>query len=324
MTTTTTRRDLLKWSGLAMGVALLPNALRPSAVFAEGTAQRKRSIRLAHLTDMHIQPEKAAGEGVAACLQHVQGLDDRPELILTGGDTIMDSAGQNYDRTKLQWDLWKSVLKAECSLPVRSCLGNHDVWGWYKKGSKTTGSEPRWGKQWACDEFGIAKPYYSFDQAGWHFVLLDSIFPNEQTTYEGRLDDEQFAWLESDLAATPATTPVLVMSHIPILAACAIACRNADKDLEPFDLHGNTHTDQPKIRDLFLKHSNVKLCLSGHMHQQDRVDYRGVTYVCNGAVCGDWWKGEHIGTKPGYAVVDLFDDGTFANQYVEFGWKARA
>jgi len=83
MTTTTTRRDLLKWSGLAMGAALIPNALRPSAAFAEATAQRKRSIRLAHLTDMHIQPEKAAGEGVAACLQHVQGLADKINALET-------------------------------------------------------------------------------------------------------------------------------------------------------------------------------------------------------------------------------------------------
>jgi len=51
------------------------------------------------------------------------------------------------------------------------------------------------------------------------------------------------------------------------------------------------HVDAAKIKDLFAKHKNVKLCLSGHLHLVDRVDYNGVTYLCDGAVCGGWWKG---------------------------------
>ena len=44
-------------------------------------------------------------------------------------------------RTQLQWDLWKSVLKNECSLPIESCIGNHDIWGWHRRHAHTRGDE---------------------------------------------------------------------------------------------------------------------------------------------------------------------------------------
>ncbi len=83
------------------------------------------------------------------------------------------------------------------------------------------------------------------------------------------------------------------------------------------------HIDARRIKDLFLKHPNVRLCLSGHIHLVDRVEYLGVTYLCNGAVSGGWWKGANQECNPGYGLVDLYDDGTFENRYVEFPWKPR-
>ena len=42
-------------------------------------------------------------------------------------------------------------------------------------------------------------------------------------------------------------------------------------------------SDVKKLKDLFLRHPYVKLALSGHMHQVDRVNYQGVNYICGGA-----------------------------------------
>jgi 3',5'-cyclic-AMP phosphodiesterase len=72
-----------------------------------------------------------------------------------------------------------------------------------------------------------------------------------------------------------------------------------------------------------LKHPNVKLCLSGHTHLVDRLDYTGVSYFCNGAVSGAWWKGAWQGCEPGYALVNLYDDGSFEREYVVYGAKAK-
>jgi hypothetical protein len=68
----------------------------------------------------------------------------------------------------------------------------------------------------------------------------------------------------------------------------------------------------------------VKVCLSGHIHLVDRVDYLGVSYLCNGAVSGAWWKGPNQEFGNGYAIVDLFPDGAFTSTYHQFDWRAQS
>jgi 3',5'-cyclic AMP phosphodiesterase CpdA len=178
------RREFLTWSGAALAGATLasvPFVAGNRAVAADSAsspAQRKRSLRLAHLTDIHVQPELAAGNGMAAALMHAQSLSDPPELILTGGDMVMDVLGVDATRATTQWDLWQKVIKQECSLPVKNCIGNHDVWGWNKTASKTSGKEPGWGKQQSIDKLALPARYYRFDHRGWRFLVLDSIFPD--------------------------------------------------------------------------------------------------------------------------------------------------
>ena len=321
------RRTLL---GASVAGALAADTLTCAA--AEAPVGRKRLLRVAHLTDIHIQPERQAAHGLEACFAHVQAPcealpGDPPDLVITGGDTVMDAMDADEARTRLQWDLWRKAKADHCSLEVRSVLGNHDVWGWGKSKAKTTGDEPLYGKRYACEQFGRALPYESFDKGAWHVVLLDSTFPHNES-YVGRLDDGQFDWLTRDLAAVPATTPVLVVSHIPILSVYPLATgvANVEKNGRPgFQVSGQlVHTDHARLQTLFAKHPNVKACLSGHLHVVEQVDHAGVRYLCNGAVSSGWWRGRHRGTDFGYAAVDLFDNGTVEARYVPYGWTARA
>jgi predicted MPP superfamily phosphohydrolase len=145
------RRDLMKLgvlsaAGLALtGKSFASNPLRTQPAAAPVQPTTARSIRIAHLTDFHIQPEQRAGEGVASCLKHVMSLADKPDLLITGGDLVMDSFEQEFGRTKTLWDLYTKVLKDECGIPVHHTLGNHDHWGWNKAKSKTTRSG-----RWKC------------------------------------------------------------------------------------------------------------------------------------------------------------------------------
>ena len=324
------RRDVLRAGAVAgaLGLAFGPGALLGRArAAAQPTPppppRPKRSLRLVHMTDMHIQPELKAFEGVAQCLRHMHAMEDKPELVLTGGDLIMDALAQDSTRTSALWELWVKTLKDNNSMPVEHCLGNHDIWGWHKKKSGTTGEEAKWGKRWALDVLGLEKPYRTFDKAGWKFVVLDTVFPEgEAGGYIGKLDEEQFAWLQKVLGETPSTTPVLVLGHIPILTVTAIT-----KGKEPVVAKhevgpAKMMTDMPRIVQLFEKHRNVKACLSGHIHDLDQIDYQGVRYLCDGAVSGNWWKGRHDTCDEGYAILDLYDDGRVERTYQTYGWKA--
>jgi 3',5'-cyclic AMP phosphodiesterase CpdA len=315
-----TRRTILSRAAFAAAAGI---GWSPLPTFsADAPAPRRRALRLAHLTDVHVQPELGAGEGLAACLRHAQSLEDPPQLLLTGGDGVMDVFGADAPRAKVLADLWRRVWKAECSLPVEHCVGNHDIWGWDRKESGTAGNEPLWGKKWALDLYGLSRPYRSFDRAGWHFIVLDSMTPAADG-YVGKLDDAQFAWLAADLRAVPPTTPVLVLSHIPILSIAAMMYGDQEKTGQWVVPASWVHIDARRIKDLFRQYRNVKLCLGGHIHLCDRVEYEGVTYACGGAVCADWWKGNLDGTEEGYTVVDLYTDGAFDIQYVPYGWTPR-
>ena len=322
------RRALLS-AGISAGLttSLAGGVARAADQAGAAPSPMRRRLRIAHLTDLHIQPELAAARGVAACLNHVQAPAEHPggvaDLIITGGDTIMDAMAADMARTQLQWKLWRTVKADHCGIEVQSVVGNHDVWGWTKAAAQTTGSEPLYGKQWACDEFGRDKPYKSFDRGGWHIVILDSTFPFEQS-YIGRLDDAQWDWLDRDLVAVAPTTPVIIFSHIPILSATPIAVAEPPaRQTSGLQIPGGRiHADADRFQKLFALHRTVKACVSGHMHLVEQLDFQGVRYLCNGAVSGGWWKGKNRDTDFGYALVDLFDDGSVERQYIPYGWTA--
>jgi 3',5'-cyclic-AMP phosphodiesterase len=92
------RRDFLK-----LGAGLAATTLH---AYGLGAPERKRVLRLAHVTDVHVQPELRAPEGMAACLRHIQATAEKPNLILSGGDHVMDCIRQTRDRTRVQWNLW--------------------------------------------------------------------------------------------------------------------------------------------------------------------------------------------------------------------------
>ncbi|MEI6105395.1 MAG: metallophosphoesterase [Opitutae bacterium] len=311
------RRNFLKNTGaLILGTSL--GGAPASLTAAPPTPGRKRLLRVAHLTDIHVSDIKGAAEGMAAAIRHAQAQSDRPDLLLFGGDCIGDALEQPKEKVLPQWELWNRIFAAEVKLPHAVCLGNHDILGWSRRGDLALAQDPDYGKALALRRLGLAQRYFSFDRSGWHFVVLDSMQMGRTNGYFAQLDEEQFAWLGRDLAATPAATPVCVLSHIPILSAAAFL----DGDLAKtgnWEVPGAwMHLDARRIKDLFLRHANVRICLSGHLHMVDDVSYLGVRYLCNGAVCGGWWKGNYQEFGPAYALLDLYDDGSAENQLVAY------
>ncbi|MFM7799957.1 MAG: metallophosphoesterase family protein [Planctomycetota bacterium] len=174
--------------------------------------------------------------------------------------------------------------------------------------------------------FGIERTYHSFDQGGWRFVCLDSVQPKGDG-YTAYLDEAQHDWLVRLLAETPRTMPVCVVGHIPITSLTTLTFgkpRGRDKVGEDTVItNGEMHTDATLLHDLFKRSGNVRLCLSGHIHLVDRCAIDVVTYICDGAVSGSWWKGPLQGIPEGFGVIDLRPDGTFDHRYEAYGWQAR-
>jgi 3',5'-cyclic-AMP phosphodiesterase len=307
-----TRRDFLRGSVLVSGAAL-------AGCQPRSATRRSRVLRVAHVTDIHVESSSRARSGMQRALEHIQVQADVPDFILNTGDSIMDGLETPKESALGRWDIFNAILSDTCRLPIYHAIGNHDVWGWGL--SHADAADPLYGKGMALQALGLAAPYYAFDRAGWHFIVLDSTHPREIESpqpYTGKLDETQYAWLEAELAATGAATPVCVVSHIPILCACEFFDGDLAKTGNWVVPGAWMHIDAGRMRSLFLAHPNVRLALSGHAHQYDRVEYLGVRYSCDGAVSGNWWQGDYLDCPPGYVMVDFFADGSSEMEFVAY------
>lgn len=264
------------------------------------------------MTDPHIYPGNNAPEQIAQAIRHMHSPNMKVDEILCGGDCIMDALKVSKEDTRTQWKLWQDVIEAEVNLPFHTCIGNHDVWGWaMKEGQKDKGE---YGKKWAMDELGLKERYYHFTRNNWDFLVLDSVYTSFQTSrgYTAKLDDEQFAWLEGKLQDIPKNRHICVLSHIPILCLSSFFDGPNEKSGNWVVPHEWMHIDARRIKTLFHQHNNIKACLSGHIHLQDKVEYLDIQYFCNGAVSGNWWNPKEPAYQefmPAYAVMDFYCDG---------------
>jgi 3',5'-cyclic AMP phosphodiesterase CpdA len=296
--------------------AVIGSSLLPSISFGEEN-NKPGKIRFAYLTDTHLKPDAIAEAGFAKALHHAQSVKPKVDFIINGGDSIMDSLEADKQKTQTQWDLFHSVLKKENSLPIYHCIGNHDVWGWFIKNDKPE-ADKLYGKVWVVETLQMPKRYYSFTKGKWHFIVLDSTQLNPAGGYIAYLDPEQLNWLKNELEQTKEKF-ICFVSHIPILSICAGLFFDKTETNGDLKIQRNLmHTDFLALKKIFREYPNIKVCLSGHIHLQDELDYLGIRYYCNGAVCGNWWKGAFQEFPPAYAVIELYNDGTSERKMIEY------
>ncbi len=271
-----------------------------------------------HLTDMHLYPgNTVVEEGIKKLLATINSLPQKPDFIINTGDNIMDSLEKTKKETIDQWEFWQEQYRNKLELPLYSCIGNHDVWGWANPNADK--NDEFYGKNMAQLYLRMKDRYYSFEHKGIKFICLDSaMFDEKKRGYTAKLDDEQLKWLEETLASTPKEQNIVVFSHIPILSPSVFYDGDNEKSGN-WNVPGAwMHIDSRRIKDLFNKYPNVKNAISGHVHLIDQVKYLGVDYYCNGAVCGGWWKGSYQEFGPVMALIEFFDDGTLKNTIINY------
>jgi 3',5'-cyclic AMP phosphodiesterase CpdA len=249
------RRSFLKVSTGALaaaataGVVFHPHSFLPVSVAygAEGPG-----FRFAYISDSHLYDRTINDRFVRSLLRavdDVNALDPQPDFVLYGGD--LAQLGQ-----KAELDLGAQILK-NLKAPVRMMVGEHD---WYLD----------MGEHWR-ELFG--EPTYSFDHAGVHFVVLNSVVEADFWTARGltpmqrmqtvagldngkqssfTVGEPQREWLKKDLANLPASQPIVVFSHSPLY-----------KLYKPW----NFWTDDADEVQAILKRFDKVTVVHGHTHQ---------------------------------------------------------
>lgn len=246
-----------------------------------------------HFTDVHIQPELRADVGSRACVARINAL--KPDFAICGGDLVYDAAAVAYPRANQLFDLYSETVKP-LHMPVHTIVGNHDVFGV----SSTSGvpqTDIHYGKRMFEDRIGAR--YSSFDYQGWHFVLLDSIGSKPGLDFIGLIDEEQLTWLRADLARMKPGSPLVVVTHIPLVSSVLQLVADPWKTAEIYLV-----TNARDVLEILWPY-RPRMVLQGHTHICETVTYKGCQFITTGAVCGNWWKGAREGHPEGFGVVTV-------------------
>lgn len=194
---------------------------------------------------------------------------------------------------------------SKVNMPVFQTMGNHDYTFFYNssnpiKTDATSSTVYLKAQRKFEDAFGPVN--YSFNRGKVHFVCMrDIIFDSttDASSYHGGFTDDQYTWLQKDLANVPKSNMVVLCVHIPIRG-----------------ITSNEHVGD--VLTLMKAYTRAKV-FSGHTHYkryQANINSTGISEHIHAAVCGQWWWSniEGDGAPNGYTVY-RFSGTSMVDEY---------
>ena len=233
------RRSLLKcaaWSGA--GVIWVMQGGVPKALDLIGSAAAAvpaKGLSFVQISDSHIgfnkEPNPTPQATLQSAIEQIRALPNNPAFVVHTGDVTHLSKAQEFDDA--------ARIIEGVGRTVHYVPGEHDV----------IGDD---GAAFFAQFNGRAdRRWHSFDYEGTHFVALVNVL-DLQAGGLGRLGAEQLEWLERDLKGRTASTPVVVLAHMPLWA------------LYP---QWGWGTDDAAQALGYLKRFGSVTVLNGHVHQ---------------------------------------------------------
>lgn len=205
----------------------------------------------------------------------------RPDFVIWTGDAIYGYTDTPADANG-EYDSFLASA-ATCDTPIYSIPGNHEIPG--------PDLVPIYQSR-------MGALYGSFDYGNSHFIGLDSTPVIGGTGEEGDIDDTQWQWLESDLAAHAGAANIFVFFHHYMFGP-----PDPDNPSGP-----NTGMKDTAIRDrlhqLFVKYG-VRAVFNGHAHLYYHTVKDGIDYYIAGNAGAPMDAPPDQGGYLGYAIVQV-------------------
>jgi 3',5'-cyclic AMP phosphodiesterase CpdA len=236
----TSRRGILKcmaFGGAGTLFTLSGGVFTPMDLAFAGTEKAAGKPLFVQISDTHIGFNKDANPDVNGTLTQsialVNAMAEQPDFAIHTGDITHLSKPAEFDTAA-------QLLGTMRVTELHPVPGEHDV-------TDGQGVEffNRFGK------LSNNKGWYSFDHSGVHFVALVNVM-NFKPGGLGGLGDEQLEWLEQDLKARTASTPIVVFAHMPFWTI--------------YEAWGWGTGDAPQALG-YLKRFGSVTVLNGHIHQ---------------------------------------------------------
>ena len=244
------RRGLLKcmaWAGTGIVWSVVGGVPRGFNLTNAANAAPADGFTFVQISDSHIGFNKEANPDPKATLQaaldRIAKLPKPPALVIHTGDVSQLSKAEEFDTAA---EIMKAVKQETHYIP-----GEHDVIG-------DDGKQffERFAKQ------ATPARCYSFDHGGVHFVALTNVLTFEKS-HAGGFGSDQLEWLEKDLKGRTASTPIVVLTHVPMWPL--------------YPQWGWATEDAPQAL-AYLKRFGSVTVLNGHIHQVVQKVEGKVTY----------------------------------------------
>ncbi len=283
------------------------------AAWAAAPDAPRDSVRLVFFTDIHTRVEWETPEALRLAARRIN--EQRADLVLCGGDCITDGFQSSRAAVAHRWKAYRENLHDLLEPAAVTAMGNHDLVGAMPEDGSEPEADPRATFR---EELGIDRIYRSLDVGGYHVMLLDSVqITRDELKYRGFIDEEQMAWIRSDLAGVNPETPIVLAMHMPLLTGFYMATQGAEAPAP----RNRAVVNNREVLEAFAGH-RLQVVLQGHLHVNEMLRWRGTTFITGGAVCAKWWRGPWYGTEEGFGVLTLRRDRVDWN-YVDMGWDAR-
>ncbi len=202
------RRGALKcmlWAGTGVLWTVAGGVPRSTLLGASpAEAATASAFHFVQISDSHIgfahDPNMDTPATLQAAVDEVRALPNRPAFLVHTGDVSHLSKAAQFDTAQ--------KIVASAGLDAHYVPGEHDVLS--GDGSAFVERFQKGTKQGAPNG-----AFYSFDQAGVHFVALNNV-TDLNAGGLGKLGETQLAWLADDLRGRSASQPVVVFAHIPL------------------------------------------------------------------------------------------------------------
>ncbi|UCS94596.1 metallophosphoesterase [Echinicola marina] len=228
-----------------------------------------KTIRVGLVTDSHYADAEAKGtryyrESLDKMREFVEVMnDEKVDFVMHLGDFKDQDVNQREEDTlKFLQDI-ESVY-AQFKGPRYHCLGNHDVDSIRKEQFLSN-----------TENTGIAKDksYYSFDQKGMHFIVLDANYHEDGRDhfYKDGVDwtntnipETELEWLKADLESN--SLPTVVFCHHPLF--------------EYFHGKSQMHVNNyERVKAILEESGKVMAVFQGHVHEERFECQKGIHYV---------------------------------------------
>jgi 3',5'-cyclic AMP phosphodiesterase CpdA len=192
--------ECMTWAGTGVLWTIAGGVPSSLGLIDGAMAAEPKGFTFLQISDSHVGFDKPANPNVLGTLEEaidrVKGIPVKPAFMIHTGDITHLSKPKEFD------DADQMISRAR--LDVYYVPGEHDFLDEDAKLYRERYGRGAKGAGW-----------YSFDANGVHFIGLVNVVDLKAGGL-GNLGNEQLEWLEADLKARSASTPIVVFAHIPL------------------------------------------------------------------------------------------------------------